>query len=93
MEFLIKLSLRDYKSEKPITVLIRSVVVFRLVATAACMWPSIYIILVATLPLQQWKTFHSHDKREKDAAFPLRGQYHNPGKTFRSSIYFLAKYL
>lgn len=51
MEFLIKLSLRDYKSGKPITVLIRSVVVFRLMVTAARMWPSIYIIGVATLPL------------------------------------------
>lgn len=83
VEFLIKLSLRDCKNGKPITVLIRSVVVFRLVVTAACMWPSIYIILVVTLPLLCWKTFHSHDKREKDAAFPLRGQYHNPGKSFK----------
>lgn len=83
MESLIKLSLREYKSGKPITVLIRSVVVFRLVVTAARMWPGVYIMLVATLPLLWRKTFHSHDKREKDVAFPLRGQYHNPGKSFK----------
>ena len=50
-EFLIKLSLRVYKSGKPIIVLIRSVVVFRLIVTAARMWPSIYVIKVATPPL------------------------------------------
>lgn len=48
MEFLIKLSFREYKRGKTITVLIRSVVAFKLVVTADRMWPSVFIIQVPT---------------------------------------------
>lgn len=60
MEFLIKLSLRKYRSGKPITDLIRFVVLFILIVAVASMWPSIYITNVKTLAELNCKDIHRH---------------------------------